>query len=287
MTQEQDGPLRILVVVAHPHDFTHCSGTCGIHAANGDAVTLVTVTDGSLTHNEKLHDELMKPEAERDPAIINQGAGDYSAVKAKELEEACAIFGITDVRILGFPQPYRVSLFPESITALREVIMETRPHVMITQSPHLTSRNGMAVRMPDDHEETAFMSLEARSRAATATPGDTVAPHTIAAIYYPGVYYQNDEFDFVVDISDWFEKRVAAEDKYRSQGHYPAWSRKRMEVSLGNVGWFAGTMYGEGFVRDKSELVSRITVAESALRRASEPVGDHYERIVGERPPAD
>jgi hypothetical protein len=23
--------LRILVVVAHPHDFVHCSSTCGIH----------------------------------------------------------------------------------------------------------------------------------------------------------------------------------------------------------------------------------------------------------------
>ena len=60
-----------------------------------------------------------------------------------------------------------------------------------------------------------------------------------------------------------------------------------MEVSLGNAGWFAGTMYGEGFVREGGELVSKITVAESALRRASEPVGDHYERMVGERPPAD
>jgi hypothetical protein len=29
-----------------------------------------------------------------------------------------------------------------------------------------------------------------------------------------------------------------------------------------------------------------ITVAESALRRATEPVGDRYERMVGERPPA-
>ena len=58
-----------------------------------------------------------------------------------------------------------------------------------------------------------------------------------------------------------------------------------MEVSLGNVGWFAGTMYGEAFVREKPELLSRMTVAESELRRASEPIGDYYDRIVGERPP--
>ena len=73
--------LRILSVNAHPHDFTHYAGTLGIHAAAGDEVTVVSVTTGEATHNEALHDELMKPEAERDPAIINQAAGDYSAVK--------------------------------------------------------------------------------------------------------------------------------------------------------------------------------------------------------------
>ena len=28
--------MRILVVQAHPHDFTFCGGTCGIHVARGD-----------------------------------------------------------------------------------------------------------------------------------------------------------------------------------------------------------------------------------------------------------
>ena len=45
-------PLRFLVVVAHPHDFTHCSGTCGIHINMGDSVTVVTMTDGGMKHNE-------------------------------------------------------------------------------------------------------------------------------------------------------------------------------------------------------------------------------------------
>jgi LmbE family N-acetylglucosaminyl deacetylase len=278
--------LRVLGVNAHPHDFTWYAGTLGIHAASGDTVTVVSVTTGESAHNEALHDELMKPEAERDLAVINQKPGDFSALKAKEMEEACAIFGITDVRNLGFPMPFKVGEYPESVRALREVILDVRPHIMITQSPFLNGHQGKASGATDDHYETAFMSLEARSQAANPVFGDTEAPHAIATVYYPGVYFQNEEFDFVVDITDWFEKRVAAEDKYISQGHYPAWSRRRMEVSLGNVGWFAGTMYGEAFVREKPELVSRMTVAESDLRRASEPIGDYYDRIVGERPPA-
>lgn len=30
--------IRLLVVVAHPHDFTHCAGTCGIHVKRGDHI---------------------------------------------------------------------------------------------------------------------------------------------------------------------------------------------------------------------------------------------------------
>ena len=186
----------------------------------------------------------------------------------------------------SFPQPFRLGKYPESVDALRDIILDVRPNVMITQSPFLAGPHGphgMASGTPDDHGETAFASLEARSSASTASPGDTEAPHAIAATYYPGVYFERDEFDFLVDISEWFDKRVQAENAFRSQGHYEAWSRRRMEVTLGNTGWFAGTMYAEAFVRDRGqpELVSKITVAESVLRRASEPVRDHQKRIVG------
>jgi LmbE family N-acetylglucosaminyl deacetylase len=278
--------LSILGVNAHPHDWTWYAGTLGVAVAAGDSVTVVSVTTGESAHNEALHDELMKPEAERDPAIVNQKPADFSALKAKEMEEAAAVFGITDVRNLGFPMPFKVAQYPESVQALREVILDVRPDIMITQSPFLTGHQGKASGSTDDHYETAYMSIEARGRAANPSFGDTEAPHAIATTYYPGVYFQKEEIDFVVDITDFFEQRIAAEDKYLSQGHYPAWSRRRMELDLGGVGWGAGTMYGEAFVREKPELVTRMTAPASDLRRASESIGDYYERIVGERPPA-
>ena len=64
--------LQILAVVTHPHDFIHCAATCGIHTQRGDAVTVVSVTDGAGAHNERLYDELRKPQNDRDPAIVNQ-----------------------------------------------------------------------------------------------------------------------------------------------------------------------------------------------------------------------
>lgn len=277
MTSE---PLRLLVVSAHPHDFTHCAGTCGIHTARGDSVTVVSVTSGAYTHNEELHDELLKPEAERDPAIINRTPEDYAAGKETELRQACAIFGITDVRILGFPQPFRLENYPESIEALRDVILDVRPHVLITTSPSSDGQRRIVSGTRDDHTESVRALMDARVMASAYVRH--TRPHRIAATYFMGVYFQRDELDFVVDVSDWFEQRVQAEALFESQGHTPAWARRRIDVSVGNTGWFAGTLYGEGFVREGPELLPRIVVSEAALSRAAESHAAHRHKIVGE-----
>ena len=278
----EDKRLRILSVTAHPHDFTHSAGTCGIHASRGDSVTVVSVGFGVYTHNERLHSELMKPPEERDESIVSETPEDYVAQKADELRKACAVFGITDVRVLDFPEPFRLQRSPEAVDALRDVILELRPHVMITQSPYLTGPHGLTNGARDDHTETAFASLEARQLAATPTYGSTQPPHSIALTLYPGAYFQRDEFDFVVDTSAWFEQRVEAEAIFKSQGHSEAFSRRRIVTNLGNIGWFHGTMYAEAFVRERPEVVSQITVSESDLRRAEELPSVHLKRISGE-----
>ena len=281
MQDKVNQSLRFLVVKAHPHDFTHCAGTCGIHAAQGDSITAVSMTNGVGTHNEKLHDELLKPEAEQDPEILNQTAADYAQVKEKEFREVCAIFGATDVRILDFPdKPFHKT--PEAVEVLRQIIYDVRPHVLITQRPHLSGRYGMASAAHNDHDETAFAILEAQGLAGTPDYGSRQRPHTIAATYYPGVYYMPDEIDFYVDISDWKERRVQAEILFSSQGHTETFARKRIEIHTGHAGWHAGTGCAEGFVRAAPEVLSQIHVPETALRRASEPRQNHLMRIVGE-----
>ncbi len=283
MTSERTAqPLRILVVKAHPHDFTHCAGTCGVHSSTGDAVTLVCVTDGILTHNERLHDELLKPEEDRDPVVINQTAQEYAEIKASEIREVCALFEVTDVRFLGFPQPFRLERTPEVVEKLRDIIYDVRPHVMITQSPFLKGHHGMAPTHRDDHTETAIAVHEAMGLAATATHSAKERPHTIAAIYYPGVYFMDDEMDFYVDISGWHEQRIQAEILFSSQAQTEALARKRVEIAAGHMGWVSGTEYAEGFVRAKPELLPRITVAESSLKRAEEPRIKHLKRMSGE-----
>ena len=53
--------LRILGVVAHPHDFTHFSGTCGVHTSMGDKITIACMTNGTGIHNAQLSEEMAKP----------------------------------------------------------------------------------------------------------------------------------------------------------------------------------------------------------------------------------
>ena len=276
--------LRILVVTAHPHDFTHCAGTLGVHTSLGDSVTVVAVAPGVYTHNERLYDELMKPLEERDASIVDQSLEAYAAMKEDELRRAGAIFGITDVRILDFPEPFRLDSYPESVERLRDIILETRPHMLITQSPYLTGPHRMTSGARDDHLETGFAVLEARTLAATPSYNSQTRPHTIAATYFPGEPSwrgERNQFDFVVDISDWYEQRVQAEMEFKSQGHTEAFARRRISTLPGSVGWVNGTMYAEGFVRERPDLLPRIIVPEAAIRHAAEERRTHHQRVSG------
>lgn len=282
MQEKEKQQLKILVVVVHPHDFTHCAGTCGIHATTGDSVTVVSMTNGVRTHNERLYDELIKPEEDRDANIINQTSQAYAEEKTKEFREVCALFGVTDVRFPDFPQPFRLQNMPEAVETLRNVIYDVRPHVLITQRPYLEGPHGLVSGVPDDHSETAFAVLQAAAMAATADPVTKQRPHSIAATYYIGVYFTRDEMDFYVDISEWKEQRVQAEILFRSQSHTEAFARKRIDIGAGNMGWSCGTQYAEGFVRAVPELLPRIIVPESALKRAAESRKEHRKRLIGE-----
>ncbi len=277
--------LRFLVVTAHPHDFTHSAATCGIHAARGDQVTVVSIGTGLYTHNERLHGELMKPPGERDRTVTRQRPDHYAKTKAEELRKACALFGIEDVRILHAEEPFRVARSPKTVEDIRDVILELRPHVMITQSPYLTGHHRLLSGALDDHAEAAYASLEARTLAATARYGSDVPPHRVAAAYFPGVYFEKDQYDFYVDVTDWFERRVQAEMAFRSQGHTDDFARRRIAVTLGSIGWYAGVMYAEAFVREKPEVLPGIIVADNSLERAEEPPSQHIRRISGAEEP--
>lgn len=278
-----NGRLRILGVNAHPHDFTHYAGTLGMHASRGDEVTVVSVTSGANTHNEALRDELLKPPEKRDPKIIGQTREEYVKIKAEEMRMACGLFGITDVRIFDFPQPFLMQSNPEVVDALRDIIHEVRPDVMITQSPYLDGPNGRVSGEYDDHLETAYASLEARAAAIRVTFGSTEPPHNIAATYFPGVYFSQEQFGFLVDVGEWFEKRVEAEAMFKSQGHTLEGSRHRISLTLGRTGFSFGLQYAEAFVREKPEILPGFVLPGATLAMAQETSAAKSRRRLGQR----
>ena len=103
-------------VAAHPHDFTHSAfRDCAASTLRAETRSPSSRSATAYTHNEQLHNELMKPPEERDRSVVDQGPEAYSETKEQELREACSFFGIEDVRILGAEEPFRVARSPEIV----------------------------------------------------------------------------------------------------------------------------------------------------------------------------
>ena len=217
------------------------AGTAGIHVAMGDTVVAASMTNGGRIHNEALFDELRKPEAERDQAVLQRlmDEDDYTTQKAEEFESVCALFGVTDVRVLPFADgPFHNT--PDAVRAVEDLIYDVRPDVLITQYPaplpppsararaalcpalprqprfdsRLTrcvrspyadgwqgSQHGMAFQGHDDHMETAKVVIEAQNNCGRPDYEQQRQPHTVAVTYYPSVYFNWDQIDLYVDIS--------------------------------------------------------------------------------------
>ena len=276
--------LRILTVSAHPHDWTWFSGTLGIHVQRGDHVTVCIATHGGATHREKWLNELEKPEAERDPAIINEPIEKYIEQKTKEMRQAAALFGITDVRMLNFPdKPFLVERYPEAIDRIADLILEVRPHVIITESPFSSGETGVPPRHREDHTEVSIATMEAKDRATRPRAGSLLAPHRVAVTFWPGDNFDRSQLDFVVELSEeWFEKRVQAEALYESQAN-DVWARRRMELDVGRMGWLLKTRYGEGFVREKPDLLKHLPVPELMIQLAEERSIERIARLSGKK----
>ena len=159
--------LRILGVSAHLHDWTWYAGTLGIHVRRGDQATVCIVTHGGATHREAWLDELKKPEKERNPDLVNEPVEKYIEKREREMRGAAALFGVTDVRMLGFPdKPFLIESYPEAIDRIADLILEIRPHVIITQNPSRSGGQSLVTKCRNDHTEVGMATLEAQSRAS-------------------------------------------------------------------------------------------------------------------------
>ncbi|MAE62635.1 MAG: hypothetical protein CMJ18_00050 [Phycisphaeraceae bacterium] len=273
---QQREKLKILGIYAHPHDFLHSSGTCGNHVDAGDSVTVVVLTDGGSTHNEDLIDALRKAPGESDDEVLQQSLKDYTDQKERELNAAAGQYGITDVRILGYRDRPLIRT-DEVVDEVVDLICKVRPDILITECPaHIAGSR--AVPMPNDHYTVAAIVGEAMTIAINARAGSDRVPHRVAQVYYMATDLAYGDIDFYIDISNQYDKRLAAEMCFESQAQTPDYARKRVETLPGWLGFLVGVAYAEGFVRGGLKVDTLLSVSPVELGLSRESGGERIAR---------
>jgi len=123
----------VLAVLAHPDDELFVAGMLAHLATAGEQVTLLCGTRGEIG---KVH-----------PSLGH--VGDVAKLRSEELRLSCARLGIGEPRFLGFhdsgrgdtlqrddPHALAIADMRKVEAAIREVIRELQPRVIITHDPH-------------------------------------------------------------------------------------------------------------------------------------------------------
>jgi 4-oxalomesaconate hydratase len=272
------GPLRLLVIGAHPADiFDQSGGTMAHHVARGDWVGCIVLTHGARVHDRVISDEMFhRKEIPKDEELRRMMA-ERSDVKAKEVIKACEIIGVRDVEFLGADDAV---LLPteENVRQVARLIRRQKPDIVITHFP----KEAGAVGNP--HALAGQIVMLALSLASAVDPGDLNPPHKVAQVFFfgngaagvrasvwssEGGYY-NDVF---VDITDVAQLKVACIDALDSQGYSGAYARKRIEASDGAFGIMARVAYAEGFISANSTTHYHLPLSELDLKKSR--LSDH------------
>jgi LmbE family N-acetylglucosaminyl deacetylase len=274
-------PLRLLCVGGHPADAFDCAGgTLAHHAARGDSVTVVALTQGTRIHDVVIGERL-RSAGVPDPAALRELMDERAAVKEDEVRRACAFLGISDVRFFGYDDA-AVTLREDLIDRMAKLIREVRPDVVVTHHPR--ELGGIGVH----HAVTGQLVLEGIQAAGSVGADDPNRPHrvaqvffTVSALQYPLSVLAADVRwfpDLLIDITDVVEAKVRAIDALRSQQYGGDYARKRIEVSDGGMGVIAGVAYAEGFVTHLPEVDRFFPVSDWRLQLAREPESEWHRR---------
>ncbi|HEX7095449.1 MAG TPA: PIG-L deacetylase family protein [Acidimicrobiales bacterium] len=198
MTELTD-PTRVLVVVAHPDDIDFgVAGTVATLTSAGAGVVYCLVTSGEAGPPD---------DADRD---------ELRALREQEQRAAAAVVGVHDVRFLGYPDG-RVQPTLELRRDISRVIRDVRPDLVIAQSAqriydrvyyshpdHLAVGEAtMCAVYPDARNPWAHREL---------LDEEGLQPHAVARMWVAGL-----EPNRYVDITDVFDRKVAALREHRSQ----------------------------------------------------------------------
>jgi LmbE family N-acetylglucosaminyl deacetylase len=222
--QAVTAPLeRILVVTAHPDDVDFgAAGSIATWTEQGIDVSYCLVTDG-------------------DAGGFDEGMtrSDMARLRRAEQTAAAREVGVSDLHFLAYPDG-RLTPTIELRRDISRVIRRVRPQRVVTQSPQRNFQRIYASH--PDHlaaGEAVLCAVYPDARNPFAHPElleEGFQPHTVPEVWLMG----GPEPDAVVDVTDTFDRKVAALRRHVSQvGH-----REDLEEML--RGWLAMTAQAHG-----------------------------------------
>lgn len=218
----------VLLVAAHPDDTEFGAGGCVAKWCEaGDRVIFVICTNG----NKGTSDPEMTPER---------------LVPIREAEERAAarVLGVNEVIFLGYPDG-ELEYTAESRGRIVRAIRRYRPDLVLTSDPY------RKYTAHHDHRICGQLVLDAvypYARDRLSYPehlAEGLLPHAVREVYLWG----SDDPDIFFDITDSFEKKIAALRCHVSQVGKRSELKEAVGVRAGEVGSRVGARFGEQFHR--------------------------------------
>ena len=221
--------LDILVLAAHPDDAElGCGGTILKHVAMGHKVGVVDLTRGEL------------------------GTRGTPETRAKEAADSAKILGLSVRENLGLPDGFFVNGKEHQL----EVVKAIRKY-----QPDIILANAVYDRHPD-HGRGSELAFEASFLSGLKKVETGQSPWRAKTVYH---YIQSQllQPDFVVDVSDFWEKKIEAIRAFKTQFHDPNNKEpdtfisspafmKLVESRGHEYGHSIGVKYGEGYTVRRS-----------------------------------
>lgn len=220
---------RVLVIAAHPDDIDFSSaGTIAAWTDAGVAVSYCIVTDGDA--------------GGFDPAVPRSEIG---GIRQEEQRKAGAALGVSDIEFLGYPDG-RLLVTLELRRDISRSIRRVRPQRVVLPSPERNLRS-MYGSHPDHTAtgEAAMCAVYPDARNPWAHPelaAEGFEAHTVSEVW---VTSGGDGADHYVDITDTFDRKIAALRAHESQTAHMT----ELEDMLGK--WGGAQAKAAGFERGR------------------------------------
>jgi bacillithiol biosynthesis deacetylase BshB1 len=222
--------LDILILSVHPDDAElGCAGTILKHVESGKNVGVIDLTRGEL------------------------GTRGSAEIRAKEAAAASEILGLAVRENLGLPDGF----FENTKQHQLKVITAIRKY-----QPDIVIGNACYDRHPDHGRANAL--VETAVFLSGLRKIETIADNELQGAWRPGLLlnFIQDEYikpDILIDVTDYWDKKIASVRAYGSQFHNPEWEGEPqtyisspefiqvIEARAREFGKIIGVKYAEGF----------------------------------------